>query len=882
MYELELLSQGPVGRKAFCMNRPSKHGDGVDVGRWLVGPWVWLLLASLWGCARPVEQPAQGSVVDAPRPRDLGSAARARTAAVRLPPAWMRTATLEGTVKSSGGNLAGATVGLQLLLGAGRTRTLGAGTSDKQGHYSFARLPPGAYRLTCRKAGLGARRLSLWVHEGENRASTLVMGRSAPVAGVVVDDRDRPVLGARITITPRHGTPGVATVATTDARGRFMADGLHVGSHSLRAEADDHRPAGISRMNAPARGLRVRLVRLFKLEGKLQGKLPAGGKAVVRLAGSGLWPGRSVTAEKGAFVFEGVPSGVYEMVAWTEQTPWAASELVEGIQVGPRAPPEVTLKLLPAQRITGSVKHNGEPVPGAVVVLGNEHLSVLRNRTKTDAKGAFALTPVVAGSYHVGVWAKTFLPVLDKPLKVPRPGELVVELSRGAAVQGQVKDTRGFPLAGAAIWVVYRAGSGSGARSTGELGVVPGPVPPIPPADGWAPPANTRSMTNSATDATGRFTVTGLWPGKVRIIADREGYAQARSSWVKLERSGTVTLDRDLVLSPASTLSGRVLDQQGRGLPAVRLTITSETGERQTLSDARGLYEVRGVRGRLTVLAQARGYLPGTATMTLEEGARQQHDLILEAARGLVSGYVVGLHRLPVKDARVVATRGALKVKALTGASGHFSLEGVGGRPLTITVNHPGYLTLRRKVKPARRLELRLAYWAALRGKVQDHRTGVPVERFTVRVEKGRTADVRQVPSARRGEFDILGLSPAAVRVRIAARGYAARSLAVKLSSPSRIGDPGGTRHTVALHRAGVITGRLTSATGRDIKGAKVSAGGVTSTTTAGGKFRLSGVPEGSQVVKVSYQRQSLQSDPVVVRPDQVTGPVRLQLRPSR
>ena len=792
----------------------------------------------------------------------------------------MRTAGLDGQVKSRGHGVEGASLSLHLLLGTGRKLILGSATSDKHGWYRFTRVPPGAYRLTCRKAGLAGQRIPLWIHKGQNRARTLELGRSAPVAGRVVDDRDRPVSGARITITPRHGTPGIAVEATTGPRGRFLADGLHVGGHSLRADSGDHRPAGISRLSAPARGVRVRLVRLFKLAGVLQGKLPVGGKVVVRLAGSGLWPGRSVTVGKGmSFTFEGIPSGVYEMVAWTEQAPWAASKLLEGIQVGPRAPAAVKLELLPAQRITGSVTHDGAPVAGAVVVLGREHLSVLRNRTKTDAKGLFALTPVIAGRYHVGVWAKTFLPVLDKPLNVPWPGKLKVELSRGGTVQGMVKDPRGLPLAGAAIWVVYRSSLGSGARSTGELGVVPGPVPPIPPADGWAPPANTRALTNSTTTASGRFVVTGLWPGHVRIIADRVGYTQARSPWLKLEKSGAMSLPRDLVLSPASTLSGRVLDPQGRGVPAVRLTVTSQTGERQALSDASGLFEVGGVRGRVTVVAQARGYLPGSATVMLEDGERHQQDLLLEVARGLISGHVVGPHRLPVKDARVVASRGALKVEALTGPSGHFSLEGVGQRPLTISVSHPGYLSLKRKVKPARGLELRLGFWAALRGKVQDHRTGAPVERFTVRVEKGRGADVRQVPATRPGQFDILGIAPGSVRVRVSARGYAANKLSVKLPGATRIGDPGGTRHTVALHRAGAITGRLTGITGRGVKGATVSAGGVSTRSTAGGKFRLSGVPEGARVVQVKSGRQTLRSDPVVVRPDQVTGPVRLQLR---
>ena len=58
-----------------------------------------------------------------------------------------------------------------------------------------------------------------------------------------------------------------------------------------------------------------------------------------------------------------------------------------------------------------------------------------------------------------------------------------------------------------------------------------------------------------------------------------------------------------------------------------------------------------------------------------------------------------------------------------------------------------------------------------------------------------------------------------------------------------------------------------------------MSAGGVKGRTTAGGKFRLLGVPEGTHAVTVKSGDRTLRSDPVVVRADQVSGPVRLQLR---
>ena len=162
---------------------------------------------------------------------------------------------------------------------------------------------------------------------------------------------------------------------------------------------------------------------------------------------------------------------------------------------------------------------------------------------------------------------------------------------------------------------------------------------------------------------------------------------------------------------------------------------------------------------------------------------------------------------------------------------------------------------------------------------MQDHRTGAALPLFTVKVEKGRGVDARQIPAKQPGAFDLLGLRPGAVRVRVSAPGYAARAFSARLARPTRIGDPRGTRHTITLRQAGAIYGRITALTGRGVKGASVSAGGVTARTSAAGKFRLVGVPEGTHTVQVSVGGRTQRSDPVVVRADQASGPVRILMR---
>ena len=843
------------------------------------------------GCVKRVELTKKRGPLPTP-----ATAARSEMSGVRSLPGWMRTASLHGDVSQPGSGVAGgkkttrdkvpssavaaAELTLHLLVKR-KQLLLGRTRSDASGRYAFSSIPPGAYLLSIRKSGFAGEKISLWVERGKNRAPALQLRPSAPVAGRVVDDRGRPVGSAVISITPTRGTPGLPVLTKTDAQGQFLADGLHPGLFRLSAHATGHRRAGINRLRAPARALRVRVVRLFSLRGTLRGELPDGGKVVVRLAGSGLWPGRSTTvaARDRSFVFKDIPSGVYEMVAWTSQPPWAASKLAEGLQVGPRQPPPVELKLAPAQRIFGQVKHQGKPIRGAVVVLGREHVSVLRNKTRTDGFGRFTLAPVVAGKYHLSVWARTFLPVLDRGLEIPARGAFQVELSRGASLGGVVKDPRGLALAGAAVWVVYRRKAATtGKRSTGgQLGVMPGPVPPIPPAEGWSPPSSVRSAASGTTDESGSFQVTGLWPGRARVVVDRRGYTQGRSPWITLVKGQRTRLKKELVLLPAAVLSGRVVDQWGRGVPSVRLTATDDHGKHKAGADSRGHFQFGGLHGRVVLVARCRGFMPVTVVRRLAVGARRSEEIVLEPARGQVSGHLLGPFRLPVSGATIVASRGALRVETRSERSGAFTLEGVGRGRLTISVHHERYLPLSQKLEPGRGKELRLSYWATLNGKVQDHRTGVPVRRYTLKL--GTTGPGPTVHLKQRGHFVVTGLAPGKQQLHLQAPGYAGHSVTVAVARPSTAGARGAPPLIINLQRAGTISGRVTAPTGRGVKGAVVRAGKVHTRTTAGGRFKLVAVPGGSHVVEVQSKGRKQRFPPVLVRPDQDSGPLRLQLR---
>jgi hypothetical protein len=119
--------------------------------------------------------------------------------------------------------------------------------------------------------------------------------------------------------------------------------------------------------------------------------------------------------------------------------------------------------------------------------------------------------------------------------------------------------------------IVIRAGTGQplkGARiSFRRVGGDQNPQNPL-----------TSTRTPVTTDATGRFTVTGVDPGEYRISAERDGYIRQEygqrtttGSGAIVSVSGGQRLELQFQMLPAGVISGRVSDEQGE--PAARITV---------------------------------------------------------------------------------------------------------------------------------------------------------------------------------------------------------------------------------------------------------------------------------------------------------------------
>lgn len=165
----------------------------------------------------------------------------------------------------------------------------------------------------------------------------------------------------------------------------------------------------------------------------------------------------------------------------------------------------------------------------------------------------------------------------------------------------------------------------------------------------------------------------------------------------------------------------------------------------------------------------------------------------------------------------------------------------------------------------------------ALRGRVTDWRTGVPLARFSVEALDDPAATIRRQRSG--GGF-LLELAPGQQRLALRAPGYVPARVVVQV--PSRDQQPSAAVQ-VELRPAGTVRGVLQSSLGAAIVGARVQLGSAAATTTdAEGRFLLEDVPEGIHRLEIRRDgRVVLQEHGVAVRAGQTSGPLRFVLAPA-
>lgn len=431
----------------------------------------------------------------------------------------------------------------------------------------------------------------------------------------------------------------------------------------------------------------------------------------------------------------------------------AAQASPEPTKVKPKAQtssaPKPVLKAAP-RVLEGVVKApDGKPVEGARVTYQAEEglFGSLPATMKTDASGRFRAELKTGARLSVRVEAKGFG---SRVLESVRPGSpITITLDRGRTLEGTIRDSAGQPVPGARVE----------ARATMAVSML------------WDP---TVGQASARSDAQGRYRLEGLEPALFTITAALAGVGQASRSNVR--PVGRV----DLVLGPASGLTGEVVDAAGR--PVAGAVVRAEKppfgeGDADT-TDALGRFLMPGLSpGNYHVAAKHPDFAPGLAPEVVVAAASEaQVQLVLDAGTTVV-GRVVDAAEHPLAGTVALEQWGDLAataslaqaLRAEAGADGRFRLERVAGGSYVFGVRAPGLGSKSVDVSASGRAGLLdlgdvvLEPGLAIRGHVRT-KAGAPVADALV------TASLKQpmfggIPTAEEhssadGTFVLAGLAP--------------------------------------------------------------------------------------------------------------------------
>ena len=663
------------------------------------------------------------------------------------------------------------------------------------------------------------------------------------------------------------------------ADGGFTLPGLAEDRWVVSATAPGFSEARAVRAFPLTAPLDLRVVRTARVAGQVLGVDGQPAVAEVLIVGSAIWPARTVHADaSGQFAFESVPPGVYEVEA---RGALASAEPRRGLVVEEGARIVLTLALSPGRTLRGTVVDDatGAPIANAEIVVAESALSSTPRVTRSDATGAFQISGLRDGvDAIVTARSEGRVSLVAQPW---RGTDLTLRLRPTGIVEGFVLDQDRRPIEGAQIEVWGQSADGQpiavsegtasfasrlfdGAPSDPSRLEVMADVPPIPiealsvsaslPAD--MPDAV--HLASYRTGADGSFHLDGVAPGVVEVLARRTGFATGSSSNVRV-RGGETTSGVEVVLAPAGTLAGVVVDERGDGVGDVRIEARSERDPWPTIvfTDATGRFEIAAT-GDTVVRAVPMDRAPSEARLAVASGARQDTTLTLDPAGLTLSGRVLDDRGFPIESAqlRIEALRPGTPIlrTAFSAQDGTFELSAVPSPPLRITVDHGSFATgTSVDVGTLEDHDIRLEPGLDATGAVSDAWSGEPIAGARVLLVSSELPPVFRETTVREdGGFSVPRLRAGTYTMRIEAPGYVAatQTLAVHPSRRGEVEIP-----AVALDPGQRVEGDVVDHFGSVVEGALVRVdGGAPVLTDAHGHFAIACVPAGDVTVSVSQE----------------------------
>jgi len=835
-----------------------------------------------------------------------------------------RDADLTVTVRDEQGRpLPGASVRVFSIHGD-RAYFAGEQRAGTDGNARFAGLPRGEAWIMAYDIAR-ARASSRVVLEPGPREVEVVLRPGKVLDVLVVDDADRPIQDAEVTVVTPDPLP---FVSASDAGGLVRFDRLGPPPYTVRGRAFGFEETVRTGVVPGPFPLRLKLDRLGALTVRV---ITTAGQPVegaeVLAAGTGLYPARStVTDASGSVHIGGLRDGVYDLKARRGDDVSATAFAVPVKQGQAR---DVELVLEPGRRVrvlvTDGDGENAPTVKGASVVLVEAGLSAFPLHGRTGDDGSITLGPLAPGPASASAWAAGFVQRSAVPVG-EAPVEVRVPLLRGAVLLGDVVDDRNYPVAGATIEVVGVDAEGMPIDETtamtefredhfaralmgpaklipmGELGVMPGPIPDLPRGDvpmpvagsvGGEPGAPPSAGDPWVTRADGTFRADPVTPGRVQAIVRHPDHVEAFSEIVTLKPGGEARVH--IVMRQGGLLEGRVVEEDRNPVAGARIELAATSGslERVTYSADDGTFAFAAVPSEV-LLSVSRPEAPGDVVLRMvvavPERERKEVEIVLPKLRDSVAFHVADDrgYALDRVEVRVISldVDVPLRRTLFTDDDGDAVLRDAVGLPLRVTLLRPGRAPIVEVIEQApKELRFAMALGLSATGEVtggngRDRLEGAEVTAYTA-------AGVRRTRTDADGSFTLTDLAPGRVRLVVQHEEHAPAELVKRVAGDAdRPADLG----RIDLAAAGEVEGEVVDPEGEPVAGARVAQDRVPSylplgplppgvvTTDRDGRFLLRGVPEGEVVVEAYTADLGRGSEAVPVRAGRTTTRVRIEL----
>jgi protocatechuate 3,4-dioxygenase beta subunit len=769
----------------------------------------------------------------------------------------------------------------------GAAYSAGVATSDASGRAMVDSLPHGEHWLVADAEGYARATSHVILSVGE-RDLDFVLGAEHKVDVAVKDERGVAVPNAEIEVTgadplpvgARAGADGVIVVGRL-GKGPFLVTARAPGYEEVTqrgVKEGDHVAFTLRRLGAI-------VARVVDLSGQ-----PVAG-AEVAIAGATLWPARIAEADKsGALRVGSLAAGSYALRA-TRGGDVSPTEL--GVLLGRGEEKTVTLTIAPGRtvhvRVMDGDGDDASPIVGARLSVVEGGLSPFPLEAKSGRDGRAHLGPIAPGAATLAARADGFVPRGSVALAEAGGKELIVSLVRAGALTGRVVDTRGFPVDGATIEVVgtdfYGAPISDDPRRTGfreahfeamlsgptqlipagELGVVPGPVPPIPHAfSGGTSIGVARSSDDFAepwvSRDDGTFRCAPVSPGRIRAFVHHPQYVETMSDAVSLTSGNEAHVE--VVMHAGGWLDGRIVDTRGTGVAGARVQIAARRGtfERSTKTASDGTFAFAAVPESVVVSVfqdDDANEPAARQSVAIPERETRSVTLTLPDARPPLAATVRDDRGYPIEGAQLTAhsldPASPLRTTVFTDVRGEAQIKGAKGLELRVEASAPGHAPKVIDVAPAvETLLLVLGLAETATGEVRSTRgdvlEGAEVVLYT-------NLGARHARTSGDGSFAVKDLSPGSATLRVHAAGFAPAGR--ELTIPDTNGSHTFEIPRIELAEGGTVEGVVVDARGDPVQGARVApdraptylAVGATppgvAVTDAEGRFKLGELPEG-------------------------------------